>query len=46
VTILINVKIIPLGMRRITKFSDRYYIILSAELKRILEVPPREWDNN
>jgi hypothetical protein len=32
VTILINVKIIPLGMRRITKFSDRYYIILSAEL--------------
>jgi hypothetical protein len=31
VTILASVKTIPLGMRRITKFSDRY-IILSAEL--------------
>ena len=30
-TILASVKTIPLGMRRITKFSDRY-IILSAEL--------------
>jgi len=36
-TILTNAKIIPLGRRRITKSSDRYYIILPAELNELWE---------
>jgi len=42
VTILTNVKTIPLG-RRITKSSDQYYIILPVELNE-LEYP-HENDN-
>jgi hypothetical protein len=37
VTILASVKTIPLGRRRITKSSDRYYIILPAELNELWE---------
>jgi len=36
-TILTNAKIIPLGRGRITKSSDRYYIILPAELNELWE---------
>jgi len=38
VTILTNVKTIPLG-RRITKSSDQYYIILPVELNELWSTP-------